>query len=156
MDVTVVSQEAAGGGEDCVKTAHDRKFNRYRSAVDEWGPLGIKLQPLVWSNEGRSHPDVARVMDFAAKAIARRTNTQPSTVLRRWKADVGVALAVRRARMARKCLPRMTARGGFVCHGEMCQGEGARRAAEGHLGAYICEEEPGSDEEREADGPRIE
>jgi hypothetical protein len=40
VDVTIVSQEAAGAGNDCVVTAHRRTFNRYRHAVAEWGDSG--------------------------------------------------------------------------------------------------------------------
>eukprot|EP00973_Karenia_brevis_P046188 6401612-Karenia_brevis.AAC.1 len=46
VDVTIVSQEAAGAGEDCVATAHKKKFQRYRDAIEEWGDAGICLQPL--------------------------------------------------------------------------------------------------------------
>ena len=141
LDVTVVSQEAAGSGADCVATAHAGKFHRYRAAVAEWGSSGISLQPLVWSNEGRAHPDVGRVMDFTAAAIARRVGQSTQAVLRRWKADVGVALAVRRARMARRCLPTKTARDGFVQCGEVGEGDGGRREAEGELGRYLAGEE---------------
>ena len=101
VDVTIVSPEAAAAGADCVATAHRGKFERYRAAVAEWGDAGPCLQPLVWSCEGRAHPDVERVMAFCAKALARRASTNPRDVLRRWRADIGVALAARRARMAR-------------------------------------------------------
>jgi hypothetical protein len=95
VDVTIVSAEAAGAGSDCVVTAHRGKFRRYREAVAEWGDAGIRLQPLVWSSEGRAHPDVVRVMSYCAAALARRKGVSSKEVLRRWKADVGVALAAR-------------------------------------------------------------
>eukprot|EP00973_Karenia_brevis_P014472 1972038-Karenia_brevis.AAC.1 len=78
----------------------EKNFERYRNAVDEWGGSGICLQPLVWSAEGRAHPDVGRVMAYCAGALARRTQTPQNLILKRWKADIGVALAARRARMA--------------------------------------------------------
>ena len=53
------------------------------------------------------------------------------------KGDVGVALAVRRARMAHRCLPPSTARAGYVVHGEVGDDEGGRLAAEGALGTYV-------------------
>ena len=136
LDVTVVSQEAAGAGRDCVATAYDKKFHRYRQAVVEWGDNGIRLQPLVWSCEGRSHPDVARVMAYSAAALARRKSCSAQDVLKRWRADIGAALAIRRARMARRCLPLLSARAGFVIFGELDAGAGGRQAAEGTLGAY--------------------
>ena len=118
LDVTVVSQEAGHSNGDCVATAHAAKFERYREAVEEWGPQGIILQPLVWSHEGRAHPDVERVMKHVATTAARRCGGTAAAILRRWKADIGVALATRRARMAKRCLPRTTRRGDFVLHGE--------------------------------------
>ena len=59
-------------------------------------------------------------------------------ILRRWKGDVGVALAVRRARMAQHCLPVTTAGAGYVVYGEVGDEEGGREAAEGAVGAYIA------------------
>ena len=104
----------------------------------EWGESGIRLQPMVWSTEGRAHPDVERVMAYCAAALARRKGTTPKDVLRRWKADVGVALAVRRARMAHRCLPPFTARAGDVVHGVFGDEDGGRAAAEGALGTYVA------------------
>ena len=109
VDVTIVSPEAGGAGQDCVATAYAHKFARYQAAVDEWGPSGIRLQPLVWSSEGRAHPDVDRVMAYCAAAVARRHGAKRADILRRWKTDIGVALAVRRARMAQRCLPAWSA-----------------------------------------------
>ena len=122
--MTTVSQDAAGAGQDCVATAHRKKFHRYREAVAEWGEQGIQLQPLVWSSEGRAHPDVARVMSYCAGALARRNGASREDVLKRWRADIGVALAVRRARMARRCMPPIDARSTFVVFGELGEGHG--------------------------------
>ena len=133
VDVTIVSQEARGAGSDCVAIAHRGKFHRYRAATDEWGSSGPCLQPLVWSCEGPAHPDVARVMAFAAKALAQRSGRQPQAILQRWRADVGVALAIRRARMALTCLPPMSTRGAWVVHGEAAD----ERLAEG-FDAYVA------------------
>ena len=68
----------------------------------------------VWSCEGHCHPDVSRVMSFCAAALARRSGQRPQGILHRWRADIGVALAVRRARMAKRCLPQMSARERWV------------------------------------------
>ena len=137
VDVTIVSPEAAAAGSDCVATAHRGKFARYRAAVAEWGDAGPRLQPLVWSCEGRAHPDVERVMAFCAKALARRASTSPRDVLRRWRADIG-ALAARRARMARRCLPAHAARASWVVHGLVGDEAGGQRAALGALGDYLA------------------
>lgn len=129
IDVTVVSPEASAGGADCVATAHMKKSHGYRKAVDEWGPVRIILQLLVWSSEDRCHPDVDRVMDFVAALLARRTGVHKADGLGRWRTDVGVALAARRARMAQRCLPQQTARHQFVCHGALGSHEAEETAA---------------------------
>ena len=71
-------------------------------------------------------------MAFAAKALAQRSGRQPQAILQRWRADVGVALAIRRARMASTCLPPMSTRGAWVVHGEAAD----ERPAEG-FDAYV-------------------
>jgi len=145
VDVTIVSQEAAAAGQDCVATAHSKKFSRYRTAVQEWGETGIRLQPMVWSCEGRSHPDVSRVMTFCSAALARRSGCSAKLLLKRWRADIGVALAARRSRMARRCLPLATARSNYVLYGELGDGAGGQQAAEGGVGSYL----QGTDEDDE-------
>ena len=137
VDVTIVSQEAGSAGPDCVLTAHRGKFRRYHAAVNEWGHDGIALQPLVWSNEGRSHPDVECVMAYAAATLARRSGVEAKAVLRRWRADVGVVLAVRHARMARRCFPPPSSRQEFIQRGEVGDGDGGRQQAEGGLSTYV-------------------
>ena len=103
--------------EAAVDATNRGKFHRYQVAVEEWGDAGPCLRPLVWSCEGRAHPDVERMMSFCAKAVALRANTGPRDLLRRWQADVGVALAARRAQVARQCLPPLEARAAWVVHG---------------------------------------
>ena len=134
MDVTIVSQESSGAGQDCVATAHAGKFTRYATAVRDWGHQGIVLQPMVWSNEGRSHPDVQRIMAFTSRAIACKTGRPATCILQRWRADVGVLLAVRRARMARAC-PRVTHREWYIMGGAL--DEEAGMAAQEELEAYL-------------------
>lgn len=123
-------------------TAHAGKFRRYREAVEEWGSMGIRLQPLVWFSEGRAHPDVERVMAYIAAEVARRTAASAPVVLRRWKNDVSVVLATRRARMARKCLPSWNARHSYVLHGIIGEDEGGLEAAGGVAGAYVSGKDP--------------
>ena len=53
----------------------------------------------------------------SATALARKTGAKKGDVLRRWRADVGVVLAARRARMARRCMPTVSARAEYVVHG---------------------------------------
>ena len=112
-------------------------------AQAEWGQHGTVFQPMVWSQEGRCHPDVERIMDYVARAIARRQATTQAAIARRWKADIGVALAARRARMARKCLPIATGREVYVLTGDMDHEPGGREAALGALGDYLDGVDPG-------------
>ena len=144
VDVSIVSPHAAHAGSDCVATAHRGKFTKYRLAVEEWGEQGTYLQPMIWSHEGRCHPDVTRVMAFASEAIARRSGQRSKTILRRWQADIGVLLAIRRARMARSLIPRPTQRAWYVQGGVVDATEA--RSAEGPMGAYI----DGGDDDLEA------
>ena len=132
------SQEAAGAGWDCVDTAHKDKFKRYAAAVAEWGPCGIRLQPLVWSNEGRCHPDVDKVIAYCSSVISRHSGAPVQTIARRWRADIGVILAVRRARMAKRCMPPLPARAGWIAFGEAGEMEGGRQQADGELGDYLA------------------
>jgi hypothetical protein len=78
------------------------------------GPTGTAFVPLIWSHEGRAHAETERVMDYCSSLLARRAGGSKRDVLRRWKADVGAALAIRRARMAQRCLPRADARTDFT------------------------------------------
>ena len=138
LDVTIVSPEAGGAGADCVASAQDRKFDRYAQITREWDPAERVFQPLVWSCEGRSHPDTDRVLTYASAAIARRVGGRMGDVLRRWRTDLGVVLAARRARMARACLPAVGARGRYVCWGLADEDAALRREMEGGLGAYLA------------------
>ena len=77
-------------------------------------------------------------MRCCSPVAARRTGTDAKAFLRRWRTDIGVVLAVRRARMARRCLPRPGAREHYILHGGADDSaEGWRRAA-GGLAAYMA------------------
>lgn len=86
---------------------------------------------MVWSSEGSSHPDMQGVMDYVSGMVARRSGSHKAEVLRRWHADIGVILAVRRARMALRCLPLPDSRQQYICHGDVDLGPGQRRGAAG-------------------------
>lgn len=145
LDVTIVSQEASHAGRDCVAAAQQAKFDRYRATINTWDPAVRVFQPLVWSHEGRCHPDTCRVLSYTSTALARQVGGRVSDVLRRWNTDIGVVLAARRARMARACLPQAGARSRFICWGQADEDIASRRAMEGGLGAYLAEE--GGEEE---------
>ena len=106
------------------------------------------MQPLVWSSEGRAHPEVERVMSFCAVSLARRSGSKVADVLRRWRTDVGVILAARRARMARRCLPRWSAQEAYVAHGIVGEEVGGNAEAGGMPGAYAA----GNDDHKALDG----
>ena len=78
-------------------------------------------------------------MTYTATALGRRLGAKPKDVLRRWRADVGVAIAIRRARMAQRCLPPLGRRSGFVAFGEFGEGAGDLQAAQGALGDYAAQ-----------------
>jgi hypothetical protein len=56
----------------------------------------------------------------------------------RWRREIGTALAIRRARMLRRCLPRLNARDWFVVHGEEGDADGDDMGL-----AYPDDDDPG-------------
>jgi hypothetical protein len=96
------------------------------------------------------------VMRYCSSIAAQRRGGNAKLILRRWRADIGVALAVRRARMARRCMPRVGARGRYILHGEVDDGPAGWRHAAGGLTAYV-EAEPATfvDSDAEADEAAI-
>jgi hypothetical protein len=157
LDITIASQEAGSAGRDCVSAAYRRKLHRYRDTVAEWEGTTMVFQPLVWSHEGRSHVSVQHVMKFCAGQIARRHSCQANDILKRWKGDLGVALAVRRARMAARCLPRASARDQYVVGGAVGDDAEGHMAAGGSLAQYAAGLDGEVDaSDSEADGGDIE
>ena len=119
LDVTVVSQRSARAGGDCLAVAFHDKLRKYASTIAEWRHTDRVFIPLCWSHEGRAHSGVARVQKYASQLMARRPGAGPwKSILRRWQADVGVALADRRARAAQACLPRPDPRHLYAMRGE--------------------------------------
>ena len=106
LDVVVASQEALSAGVDCIATAVKRKLRRYRHILDDLEAAGIAFRPLAWSAEGRAHPIVQRVMAHVAQQVARtRPDSSAGEICKRWRQEIGTALAIRMARMIRSCLP---------------------------------------------------
>ena len=116
VDVTVVSTEARDpeAEDDHLNAAFVRKAKRYREITEEWGETGPRFLPMVWGHQGRAHPEVARAMRYCATLIARRSGAPFQKVLKRWAGEVGTILAVRRARMARRILPKLTPKEQFL------------------------------------------
>eukprot|EP00973_Karenia_brevis_P006167 840150-Karenia_brevis.AAC.1 len=119
IDVTIAAPEAADAGMDCVARAFARKVDRYRDVVVEWRGTNRTFQPMVWSAEGRAHVNRVRMMTYAAQLIARKTNSDQKQVLRRWQLEVAVLLAMRRARLARRCMPTEDGRSRLIEKGDL-------------------------------------
>ncbi len=107
LDVVVASQEACGAGLDCLLTAVRRKVHRYREVIRDLEAAGLLFRPMAFSAEGRLHPMCSRILAHVATQVARRRpGTDKAGILRRWKCEIGTAIARRIARMMRACLPR--------------------------------------------------
>ena len=106
LDVVVASQEALSAGTDCVATAVKRKLRRYRHILDDLEASGITFRPMAWSAEGRAHPIVRRVLAHVSQQVARTIpDAKAGDICKRWRQEIGTALALRMARMIRSCLP---------------------------------------------------
>ena len=110
LDVTVVSADAAGAGDDACATAFEGKINKYRRIISELNRAGIAFRPLVWSSEGRPHPAVRRTMSYASGIASRKLFSSASAIRKRWEHEIAVAIQRRRAAMVRACLPSVRAR----------------------------------------------
>ena len=112
LDVCVASPNAATAAGDAAEAAFKRKLRRYRREVRELAAAGISYRPLVWTANGRPHPAVTRTMKYAAEVAANRSedHVDGTSLLRRWRHEVQVAILRRRAAMLRAVLPRPGAR----------------------------------------------
>ena len=109
MDVCVASPNAAAAGGDAAEAAFKRKLRHYKDLIPELDRAGIAFRPLVWTADGRPHPAATRTLRFAADLAARKGNgtTRAKMIAERWKHEISVAIARRRAAMARAVLPRL-------------------------------------------------
>eukprot|EP00973_Karenia_brevis_P041203 5699537-Karenia_brevis.AAC.1 len=62
-------------------------------------------------------------MAYCSNLISRRVGGNSGAILRLWQREIGVLLAMRRARMAKKCMPRMDSDAWFAVHGSRNAGE---------------------------------
>jgi len=108
LDVTIVSQDAGHAGADCTVTAYRRKLRRYATTIASWDGTGRTFRPMVWSQEGRPHAQTEVTLRGLAKAIAQKRGGSSTTALRRIKAEISVAVALRRSRCIQRCLPPLT------------------------------------------------
>ena len=98
-------------------TAYKRKLYRYRHIIREWEDTNKRFQPLVWSHEGRPHPRTESTLLHICKEVARRRGGSGKLIFKRLQDEVGITLAIRRARMAMRCLPPLSARAWHVRYG---------------------------------------
>ena len=73
---------------------------------------GILCHPLVWTADGRPHPEVTRTLQYAADIASCRNGQHMSAKSRqhRWRHDIQIALFRRRATMTQAVLPNPSAR----------------------------------------------
>ena len=75
---------------------------------------------MVWSHWGRPHHNTTMIMKHVCGVIARRTGKPSKDVERRWAIEMGITLALRRARMAKRICPAIKdARGRYCVDGEL-------------------------------------
>ena len=90
--------------------------------VEEWQDTNMTFLPMVWSREGRAHPQTLQAIKNACKLIAHKYGTSVKGVERRWHRELGKVLASRRARMAMRCLPKPDERSYFAVFGDAKEG----------------------------------
>ena len=104
VDVMVKSPNATGAGHDCTEAGKREKLDHYRNILPELEAQGIWYAPAVFSAFGRRHPDVTRMLNEAARRVARhRGCTDKKELVRGWKKDLAVAVWKRAAAMVHRC-----------------------------------------------------
>ena len=80
----------------------------------------IIYRPLVWTADGRPHAAVTRTLRFAAEQAASRgdRHADAKSLLARWRHEIQIAIARRRAAMMRAVLPRLGDRGRWLLTGQ--------------------------------------
>ena len=112
LDVSIASQDAINAGEDCCRTAFNKKLRKYARLLGPMARDGIAFRPLIWSAEGRPHPVVDRVIGFASELASRKhADSNAQQFAQRWRREIAVALQKRLARMVRACMPAPNRRG---------------------------------------------
>ena len=107
LDVGIASPDALCAGACCLATLRKRKLRSYRAVAEELARSGVDYRPMPWSCFGREHADTSTVLEALARRAARRLGRASHLpLLAKVRADVGVALARRAARMVLKCLAR--------------------------------------------------
>ena len=90
------------------------------AAIRQLRADGQAFIPMVWSQEGRPHPTVERVMAYAAQVAARgRPGLQPKQFVRRWRREITIELQRSLARMIMVCEPAQGRRADFFLGGRL-------------------------------------
>ena len=107
MCISSLNSTAAAG--DAAGASHRRKLRRYAGDRVTLRAANIVYQPMVWSADGRPHPQVTRAMQFAARRARQQDPELPPgshrDFLQRWGHEIGVSICRRRAAMARAVMP---------------------------------------------------
>ena len=119
LDVCVASSVAAAALGDAAEAAFRRKLRHYRNIIPQLAEAGIAFRPLVWTADGRPHPAATRTLHYAAGLAAARggADVTVSSLLRRWRHELQVAIQRRRAAMVRAVLPRLSPRAEWLLTG---------------------------------------
>ena len=110
LDVCVSSPNAAAAGGDAAQSAFDRKMDKYKDILPELKEAGVVFRPMIWTADARPHPAATRTLKYAASIAVRKCHaqTKEADLVSRWKHEITVAVARRRAAMARAVLPQNT------------------------------------------------
>ena len=120
LDICVASSNAAAALGDAAEAAFRRKLRRYRDIIPQLAQAGIAFRPLVWTADGRPHPAATRTLQYAAGIAAAReggAGISATSLLRRWRHELQVAIQRRRAAMARAVVPQLSARATWLLTG---------------------------------------
>ena len=83
----------------------NRKLDFYAAHTPALQEMGINYIPAVYSTYGREHPATSRVLETMARTAARKHGLRDyREILRAARANIGVALATRHAKMIRATL----------------------------------------------------
>eukprot|EP00973_Karenia_brevis_P017012 2334457-Karenia_brevis.AAC.1 len=69
------------------------------------------------------------MISYVSARVARKTGEDAKKIAKRWHTEIATVLAMRRARMAQRTLPRKDGRGHYITTGQLDVGQGARMSA---------------------------
>jgi hypothetical protein len=96
------------------------KLAHYGDHLEDMRRRGLRYLPLIFSCYGRAHPNSSATLELIARQAARRVGIGDHTVLlRRARANIGIALWRRAYAMTKACLPRLSREALLLLYGEM-------------------------------------